>query len=316
MKSIMYMKEMNFVNTNSFLDEVSNMSSIQSNHMDEYLNYMSIDDKKALERRIEYLHFVEEYSYREIAESYLFWCGYFVEERKYFITHGNQYRNHSYKEIDSIYNDAVYMKNYMIGLSISAYLWNIQRENLHFFKSYCLKDQHNGGKYLEVGPGHGEYLSIAMENTGFDSYVGIDISPSATQQTIRFLEYYYHDSPKMLERLIVKCEDFFDYNDDEKFDAIVISQVIEHVENPKEFLEKTCKISREDSLIYVSTAINSPFPDHIYHFRDSDEVRQLIRDAGLEIVDEFQSTPDGISIDKAIQKKYDIVIGFILQPRV
>lgn len=302
-------------NISVFLDEVSMLSEIQSNHVDEYLFSMNYEEKESLERRIEYLHKIENISFQDIAKCYLAWCTYFVEERKYFVTHGEQYRNHTYAEIDAAYHDKDYMKNYMIGLSISAYLWNIQRKNLEFFKDYCLKDKHNGGKYLEVGPGHGEYLSIAMENTNFDAYIGIDISPSATEQTSKFLNYYYRNKLDLLKRLEVRCEDFFKFEENDKFDAIVISQVIEHVENPGDFLRKTRKLADKNALIYVSTAINSPFPDHIYHFHDSDEVRSLIRASGLEIIDEFQSTSDGISLDKAIKKKYDVVIGFILKPR-
>lgn len=300
------------LNISSFLDEVSMLSEIQSNHIDEYLSSMNCEEKEALERRIEYLHKIENNSFLDIAKCYLAWCTYFVEERKYFVTHDEQYRNHTYAEIDASYHDKKYMKNYMMGLSISAYLWNIQRKNLEFFKKYCLKDTHIGGKYLEVGPGHGEYLSIAIENTNFDYYIGIDISPSATEQTSKFLNHYYRNKPDLLNRLEVKCEDFFKFDNNDKFDAIVISQVIEHVENPGDFLRKTRKLANKSALIYVSTAINSPFPDHIYHFHDSDEVRKLIKESGLEIIDEFQSTADGISLDKAIKKKYDIVIGFIL----
>lgn len=301
-------------NIASFLDEVAGLSGIQSRHIDGYLSSMNFEEREALERRIEYLHDIENNSFLEIAECYLAWCTYFVEERKYFVTHNEQYRNHSYAEIDASYHDKNYMKNYMIGLSISAYLWNIQRKNLEFFKEYCNKDKHVGGKYLEVGPGHGEYLSIASENTNFDTYTGIDISPSATEQTSKFLNYYYREKPELLERINVVCEDFFNFTEEDKFDAIVISQVIEHVEKPEEFLKKTRNIANKDALIYVSTAINSPFPDHIYHFHDSEEVRRLINNSGLEIIDEFQSTSDGITLDKAVRKKYDIVIGFILKP--
>lgn len=302
-------------NISSFLDEVSRLSEIQSNHVDGYLSSMNHEEREALERRIEYLHRIENNSYLQIAECYLAWCTYFIEERKYFVTHNEQYRNHTYADIDTLYHDKDYMKNYMVGLSISAYLWNIQRKNLEFFKECCIKDNHVGGKYLEVGPGHGEYLSIALENTDFDAYIGIDISQSAVEQTSKFLNYYYRDKQDLLKRIDVRCEDFFNFEEKDKFDAIVISQVIEHVENPGDFLKKIRKLANKDALIYVSTAINSPLPDHIYHFHDSEEVRNMIRDSGggLEIIDEFQSTSDGISLDKAVRKKYDIVIGFVLK---
>lgn len=296
-----------------FLHSVSLASDLQGQHVQGYYDSMDDDDRVALEKRIAYLCEIEGNSISNLTDSYMAWCGYFTEERKYFVRHGGEYRNHSFAEIDAAYKDPEYMKNYMIGLSLSAYLWDIQRQNLKFFKRYCAIDKHKGGKYLEIGPGHGEYLSTAVENTNFDYYLGVDISDSAAKQTKSFLSYQYKEKPEILRKIEVRNQDFFDMDENDKYDAIVISQVIEHVEDPKSFLHKVLKLAKTGALIYVSTAINSPFPDHIYHFHNSEEVRRIVRECGLDIVSEFQSTADGMSLERAIKKNYDIVIGFILK---
>lgn len=305
----------NYRYIDGFLKNVMLISNLQGKHVQEYYDAMEDEDRQALEKRIQYLCEIDGNSVAEVAESYIAWCTYFAEERKYYLTHNRQYRNHSFEEISEAYQDAKYMKNYMIGLSLSAYLWSIQRDNLKFFKKYCLQKRAKGGRYLEIGPGHGEYLSTAVENTDFDYYLGVDISESAANQTSSFLKYIYHNSPENLRKIEVKNQDFFEMDESDKFDAIVISQVIEHVENPRSFLEKARKISNPGALIYVSTAINSPFPDHIYHFHNSTEVWTMIDEAGFDIIDEFKSSSDGISLEKAIKKEYDIVIGFILRPK-
>lgn len=296
-----------------FFDRVKNISEIQYNHFDGYFKGMDEDDRVSLNRCIEYMITVQKYSIQEIADSYIEWCMFFVGERKYYVTHNNEYRYHSYEEIGNLYNDESHMKNYMIGISIATYLWGIQRQNLHFFKEYCKRDMHVGGKYLEIGPGHGEYLRIAAENTNFDIYKAVDISPSSTEQTKNVLDFYYRDRRDIRQKITVECQDFFELEDSNKYDAIVCSQVIEHVENPQDFLVKMNSLKGENALVYVSTAINSPFPDHIYHFHNSSEVEKMVTESGFEIVDEFQSSADGISLEKAVDKGYDIVIGFILK---
>lgn len=297
----------------NFFCSIKEMSGLQSKRMEEYLQEMDSNDKIALEKRLEYLVLAERNTMEQVVGSYMAWCLYFMEERKYFVQNGSQYRYHSYAEISHLYEDSQYMKNYMIGLSIAAYLWNIQRKNLNFFKEYCKRDTHSGGKYLEIGPGHGEYLCTAAENTRFEAYKAVDISPSAARQTKDFLDYYYKSRPEILRRISVECQDFFLMDEQEKYDAIVISQVIEHVERPGEFLCKAKALANTGALVYVSTAINSPFPDHIYHFHNKAEVVQMVEKAGFVIMDEFQSVSDGMSLERAVRKGYDIIIGFILR---
>lgn len=293
----------------SLLDCIAEMSPLQENNVKRYLNAMSSLEKDNLDRRLNYLLSTGN-TIEDIAQSYLNFCMYFLEERKYFVEHG-QYRYSTYEEASVLYEDREYMNNYMVGLALGLYMWQIQRVTMDFFRKKCSEDKHEGGAYLEVGPGHGEYLVTAFENMNFDSFYAVDISQSSVDITNSFLNYVYHDQPDNLNKILVERKDFFDL-DDNKYDAIVISEVIEHVVNPKDFLVQVKKLAKKDSFIYISTAINSPFPDHLYLFRSIEEVHKMIEEAGLIIVDEITSTSEGISLEKAIKKKYDITIGFIL----
>lgn len=295
-----------------FAETVKNKSEMQANQMDGYISGMSDVDKNELSIRLAYLLEGKGMSMAEIADCYIAWCHCFMEERKHFVKTG-EYRYHSYAEIAHIFRNEEYMKNYMTGLSISAYLWSIQRMNLSFFRKYCSEDLHNGGRYLEVGPGHGEYLITAVNNTDFDMYIACDISEPAVKLTRDYIDYYYSDNTNALDKIAIECKDFFEIDEDIKYDAIVISQVIEHTEDPRKFLAKARSISNKDALIYISTAINSPLRDHIWHFRSREEVVKMVIDSGFEIIDEFMATSDGITLEKAVRKKYDIEIGFILR---
>lgn len=296
----------------NLIGKIKEKSPLQARSVQKYLDEMYDIEKEKLSRRINYYLDMGE-DYDSIADGYLNFCLYFMEERKYFVEYGT-YRYSTYKEAELLYNDSAYMKNYMIGLSLAIYLWSIQRESMRFFVEKCRKDKHFGGKYLEVGPGHGEYLVTAMENMFFDEYLAVDISSTSAEMTRSFLKYVYQNDKKAMGKVAVLHKDFFAI-EEEKFDGIVVSEVLEHVENPKDFLLQTKKLAKQDAFIYLSTAINSPFPDHLYHFHRKEEVYRLLKETGFKVVDEVISTAEGISMEKAEKKKYDITIGFILSPK-
>lgn len=292
------------------MDQIGIKSPLQIRNVQKYVDEMWPVERENFQRRIQYLLHEGE-TYETIADGYLQFCLYFMEERKYFMRMGT-YRHSTFDEIAYLYNDEKYMKNYMLGLSLAIYLWKIQRDNMRFFRGKCQADKHQGGKYLEVGPGHGEYLVTAVENMSFDNYVAVDISKTAVNMTKSYLDFALKEKQDKLKRVCVENKDFLDFSQKEKFDAIVVSEVIEHVENPKKFLIQIRKLAKEDTYIYVSTAINSPFPDHLYHFHNKGEVYSLIEEAGLKVVDEMFSSADGVEMEKAVKKNYDITVGFIL----
>lgn len=96
------------------------------------------------------------------------------------------------------------------------------------------------------------------------------------------------------------CSDAFSYLEktSEKFDVIILSHILEHIENPKEFLEKcipyTKKIFIElpdydkTYLNYYRAAIKNELNysdvDHIWEF-DREELFLLINDVGLKVID-------------------------------
>ena len=150
-----------------------------------------------------------------------------------------------------------------------------------------------------------------MENTNFDSYCAIDISATSVNITREFTKYSLRGQAK--KNYMVLQKDFFDFTSDDKFDAIIMGEVLEHVENPTMFLEKIHDIAKDDAFIYITTAINAPQPDHIYHFKTIEDVLKMFADSNMEVVDQIALTANKVSIEKALKKKYAIVVGFVLR---
>lgn len=79
-------------------------------------------------------------------------------------------------------------------------------------------------KILEVGCGYG-YLSYALHKAGHD-VTAIDIATGAINFAKQNFGEYYH---------LTNLDDFSQYNKD-KFDLVIATEVIEHLENPNNFV--------------------------------------------------------------------------------
>ena len=117
----------------------------------------------------------------------------------------------------------------------------------------------------------------------------------------------------MTDKCIVAEADFFQYKSDEKFDCIVMGEVLEHVERPLQMLEKIYELLNQTGKAFVTTVINAPAVDHIYLFKNIEQVLELAKKAGFKIFDYLCVTEGDISLEKAIKKRRAIDIAMILE---
>ena len=164
--------------------------------------------------------------------------------------------------------------------------------------------------WLEAGPGHGEYLLEAAQKTHFSFYYGIEISKTSADMCQELLDAHKDDFSG--KKVAVEQKNFFDLKN-QIFDAVVIGEVLEHVENPASFLEKIREITTEKSFIYVATVANCPQKDHIYLFHSVAEIESLYRKNGFEIVDSISVPTNGYTLEKALKQKAAINTAHILR---
>lgn len=292
---------------NKFLESIEMKSPFQAKYLVKSMEGITEEEKDQLESLINF-YMEREYSLDEITDAFLYWVKTLMEEQKYFLEN-SAYRYSSLNDAKHIYEDANYMKSYVIGLSLTTYLWNLHRDMMRFFTDKISRIP-RGEKYLEIGPGHGEYFVKALLNTNFSKYIGVDISQTSVDMTKAFIQHTFKNEGKSYDIL---CQDFFEYPNTEKFDAIVMGEVLEHVEQPLNFLRKIHDIANNDAFIYITTAINAPQLDHIYLFHTIEEVLELLDKAHLKVVDYMAVTANNIALDRAIKKKLTITVAFILK---
>jgi 2-polyprenyl-3-methyl-5-hydroxy-6-metoxy-1,4-benzoquinol methylase len=182
-------------------------------------------------------------------------------EQMYFLRH-KKYRHSNYPEVaDFVYHNREYMNRYMYGLVVTAFLWPNHVHMARFFREKLPRDK--GGAYLEIGPGHGYYMMTAVSENALDRFAGVDISEASIAQTRAMLDFF---APQASGRIELRHCDFLDATTlvPASFNAIVMGEVLEHVEQPGAFLRRIAELSRSDAFIYVTTCINAPAVGHIY----------------------------------------------------
>lgn len=106
-------------------------------------------------------------------------------------------------------------------------------------------------KILEVGSGLG-YLTFAMRSAGYN-VVGMDISEKAVEQAnIKFNNYFITQDiykPGQIE--------------EKSMDLIILTEVIEHIDNPISFLHAVAKLLKDGGHIVVTTPNKSIAPKNI-----------------------------------------------------
>lgn len=104
-----------------------------------------------------------------------------------------------------------------------------------------------GGRVLDVGSGLG-YLTFALRRAGYDAH-GLDISNSAVVRSRgNYGPFYYHG-------------DVVDFSQkrEASYDVVVLSEVIEHVPEPMQFLESARRLLAPGGVLIITT------PNKSYH---------------------------------------------------
>ena len=112
----------------------------------------------------------------------------------------------------------------------------------------------------------------------------------------------------------VEQRDFLEAGDLEpgSFDAVVMGEVLEHVEKPDVFLRRIAELAKDDAYIFVTTCINAPAVDHIYLWRTTDELEEMILANGLEIVEPLRLPYEGKTLEESRELDLPINVAYVL----
>lgn len=225
-------------------------------------------------------------------------------ESMHFLETG-EYTSKSFDEVNKrVYDNPEVMEYYMHGLLMSQFLWKQHYDILLWFNKVISNNAGNIKNYLEVGGGHGLYISEAIKIIGNDiNYDLVDISKSSIAIAEKMIS---NENVKMM------LTDIFEYFPAKKYDFITMGEVLEHVEDPVMLLQKLHTLLGENGKLIITTPTNAPAIDHIYLFKNADDIRNVISEAGFNIEEELCIYSEDVSPEIAEQFKISMMYAGVL----
>ncbi|MDD2542755.1 MAG: class I SAM-dependent methyltransferase [Desulfuromonadaceae bacterium] len=193
----------------------------------------------------------------------------------------------------------------MYGLFLSYFLWPNHYAILDFFiqKSRNIKSIKN---YLEIGPGHGLYLSQARRLFSEAQFTALDISPTSLEIS-KDIYIFFTDTGScdfvIGDLYNVKSRDY---------DYIVMCEVLEHLDDPVSALKQVRSLLVSDGYVFVTTCANCPAIDHVYHYKSVEHIREQIMTCGFKILSDLALSVDKIPPEKWTAKQAEINYAALL----
>ena len=299
---------------------------MNSSFLIELINEISIKDRlqsKKIKENIEYLNethpdelnelvsLIENYfqnlnlSSQRVSEDYLKMIKDMRTEGVYFYRHG-KYRCDNQKIADEyVYSKPDVMSYYMNALLVSQIMWKHHFNIFMFFQNKLKTILNNKSKLkiLDIGPGHGFFSYLTKkEFSEYEKIDIVDISETSLEMTKKIIGF---DEGK----INYFKKDIFDYDDINKYDFIVLGEVLEHLDDPKQILKKLSKLLTPRGVLWLTTPTNAPALDHVYLFKTKEEVVDLVQDTGLKIVDSCNFFSEDMEESIALERKITNLVG-------
>lgn len=245
----------------------------------------------------------------QLADNYKWTCDRLREEELFFHREG-RYRLTTFEEADAeVYSNDAYMERYVDGLLLSQVMWYNHVASCSYYFRTAPAMIPAGARMLEIGPGHGLMTYLAVRDFGLSSATAWDLSPVSVEHTRSGLAKLGVTNVNCAVRNALSVSET-----DEKFDFIVLSEVLEHIEDPVVVMNRIRDIVSPDGVVFVNVPINSPSPDHLYLMRTPDEARDLLRKSGFSIETEAMFATQGMKLERALKNSVTVSVCMFAKP--
>lgn len=210
----------------------------------------------------------------------------YLREQISFIQTG-EYGHGTFEEIKSkIYdNDELMLNSYLPGLFLAYSFTPVLYEKYHFFINSFLPLVQDGDEAVELGFGDAFYLWNLMSRRRLKTMSGYDISPAALKFAAGLLGQAGLAGPQLrLERADI-CQGI--PGPEASYDQVILAEVVEHLPRPEEAVREARRLLKTGGHLFLSTVIDSNHMDHMTNFKNASEVKTLIENQGLIVIDEL-----------------------------
>jgi len=181
-------------------------------------------------------------------------------------------------------NDEYMHTQYLPGLLLSHYLWSHHYLQLQYFEHFFLPSlaAQAQPRFAEVGIGTGVYSRIALQVVPAAQGFGYDLSPVSVRFTRAHLEAF-----GLLGRYDTGLRNVIEQPPEDQVSHVICVEVLEHLEDPVALLRGLKNMTTPDGKLFITAALNAANADHIYLYRNAEEVLVQAEEAGLHVEQYF-----------------------------
>ncbi len=182
-----------------------------------------------------------------------------------------------------VYQNDEYMQGlYLPGIYLSHFLWRHHFiQHVYFLEQFIPRVKaHGGTTYYDVGVGTGFYLREMLRRVPGLQGQGFDLSPSSLSYTDRMVTAF-----GLRGRCTLNLQDILADPPTSPASFLTNVEVLEHLENPLEFLKGLNRLLEPGGLAMITAAVTAPNADHIYLYNSVDELVSQVKEAGFTVID-------------------------------
>lgn len=181
------------------------------------------------------------------------------------------YKYSSFEEVkENIIDNASVMEGgYLDALFLSQAFWPNHNRILSFFIEDFCRNTDRMGKVLEVPCGSGVFSLEFLRRNPWDASL-CDLSRYSVHFSKSVLDHFHIENAQYIHGNV------FDLDDHEAYDRIICGELLEHLENPEQLLDKLHSLLKADGLIFLTTAVWAAAIDHLYLFKSAREVDEML----------------------------------------
>ncbi|MDF1859097.1 MAG: class I SAM-dependent methyltransferase [Verrucomicrobiales bacterium] len=243
----------------------------------EYLAFAEMVTSQLLQQGKEAEQVVE--AYAQMSTDYLRLQKELEETGRYHYQTFEEAKRHVYD------NEKVMRGYYLDGLILSQIWWPNHYRIYRFFIDVFLNSMPETGLVCEVGPGHGLFTATFLRNKPNWRLLAYDTSEFSIAYTSNWISHTPGTTSENYSLIHEYSGEGMKKRGDQ-FDSIICGEVLEHLEDPLSFLRNLIEYAKPEAVFYLTTAMYAANIDHLYLFHSADEVRELINESGLQIIEE------------------------------
>lgn len=177
-------------------------------------------------------------------------------------------------------NDEYMNTQYLPGLLLSHYLWTHHYLQIQYFENFFLPSlaAESQPRFAEVGIGTGVYSRIALQTVPTARGLGYDLSPLSVRFTRAHLEAF-----GLLDRYDTDLRDVTEIPPEDPVTHVICVEVLEHLEDPVALLRGLKNMTAMGGRLFITAALNAANADHIFLYRNAEEVLKQTEEAGLHV---------------------------------